>query len=393
MVGIAGVIGGLLWHFNDALRTEFKMEKEFEFSFAKLWLYLSIAYIIGSFRFGTPIPADHIGLRLLFGKPFGELAPGLPLVPLFFCTMDKDSSLVQQKEFPADPEHIYRGEMKDAKLLPDNMKPPMRIPFRNSITKDEAENVFGRDHEYNLPDPHDPARTLTFEANVPDDGISLRRVTAEAYPVVRWRIKNYTAFKLNIGTINEVNRQMEDELFSVLTRICQKISLAQAIQNQQWLNAILFKSVLRRIKGDPLTHESDEWGIELEAVFIKYFYLHHDLNKSIGSVAEASFTANATVISAEATKTRLEKEGAGAAAAEHKLQKAKIAGRGEGIAALVKKTKLSPEAAAALTVSHELSQGGNLVVMGNDGLNNLVGAGMAIAKNLSDQKKGKDAEE
>lgn len=353
-------------------------------NYARLWLYASIAYILFSFRFWDTVGPDEKGLRLFFGQPAGELDSGLPFIPLVLFTLEKHFITVQQKEFPAEPQNVYRGEMKERGELPEDMKPPIRVNFRPSITDDEAKFIFG--DEYTTTD-HQKNQDITFNANVPEDGLSLQRVTAEVYPVIRWRIKDITAFVRNIGSIEEVNRQIEDELFSVLTRICQKISIAQAQQNFQWINALLWLAVISRIQADKYGR-SASWGIDVEGVFLKYIHLHHNLNGAIGEASEADFKGKATERAASAEQVRLTKEGAGTAEAIKAAERAKLKGRADGVEDL-KNIGIDAQTAASLLVASDVSEGGNTVVVGPEGFTQLAGLA-GIFKQKTQAPKGGD---
>ncbi len=361
-----------------------------------LWLLVAVLYIIFSFRFKQTIGPDEIGFRQFFGKPAGELQSGLPLVPLGLFTLKKFKRTIQQKEFPAEPEMIYRGEMKSTNTLPEGMKPPVRQSFRTNISDKQAREFFGdgtigpADNLYSIENPHKPGDMITFNYSVPNDGLGKKRVTAELYPVLRWRIYDVKHFVSNIGSEDEVEKQIEDEIFSVLNRICQQISLAQALQNQQWLNAILFHAVAQRIKATKSDWKSDEWGIELESVFIKYPHLSHGLNQSIADASQATFEAQRTVTLANAEKKKLIEEGKGAAQASEALAFAELKGFGQGLHVAADVTGMSAEAIAAAKVAGQIADGGNTVIIGSDGFTQLMGLATAAGKGMDSRKGGKD---
>ncbi len=361
----------------------------------QLWLLLATVYIAASFRFWQKLGPDDIALRQLFGKPAGELYAGLPLAPPFLYSLVVFKRVILQKEFPAEPEDIYRGEMKDPSNLPEGKKPPIRQSFRTSISDADARKFFGdgkvgpADKLYSVENPHKKDDMITFNYKVPGDGLSKKRVTAELYPVMRWRIHHVTNFVANIGSETTVEKQVEDEIFSVLNRICQQISLAQAFQNQQWLNAILFHAVAARIKAEQQADGSwvsDEWGILLESIFIKYPHLSHGLNSAIADASKATFTAQETVTLAGAEKTKLEKEGAGAAKAAAALAEAELKGFGDGLKHAAELTGLTPAEIAAVKVAQQAADGGNTIILGADGMEKLVGLAAAAGKGLGSQK-------
>lgn len=363
----------------------------------EVWALLMGTYALASFRFWETIGPDKIGFRQFFGKPAGEIRAGLPIVPPGLFTLKVFERTIQQKEYPAEADMIYRGEMKDPKELPEGMKPPVRQAFRTSITEKQAREFFGdgnvgpKESLYEVVNPHNKKEEITFNDSVPGDGLSKKRVTAEVYPVLRWRIYNVENFVANMGSKEEVEKQIEDEIFSVLNRICQQISLAQALQNQQWLNAILFHAVATRIEAKNVDGEwrSDEWGIQLESVYIKYSHLSHGLNQSIANASQATFTAQETITLASAEKTKLEKEGAGAAKAAKALAHGEIAGLGDGLIAAATATGMTPEQIAATKVAGQIADGGNTIILGEQGLSQVLGAATAVGKQLKEKGDNK----
>jgi hypothetical protein len=340
------------------------------FSWALVWVFASIAYIVFSFRWYKDkdgkngfIEANEIGVRTFFGKPTDELSSGLPFVPFGFFQLEKLSVVVQQQQFPGESRNIYRGEMKDFTELPENKVPPFKVTFRNSVTEAEAVKLLHED-EHSVTDEN--GEIFTFIATAPKDGLA-RRVTAELVPVVRWKIIDGIKFIRNIYSINEANRQLEDELFSVLVRLLPNMSVGQAIQNFRWINTILKKQATTRTEG---------WGIKIEGAFLKMIPLNHDLNSAISLASEAEFQGRGE-------RELLEQRGAGTAKAAEDLERKTLEGRAAGLKKLAKDLGIEGDAAIAQFVAGQLAEGDGTIILGAEGLSQLAGIGAALLNKQS----------
>jgi len=295
---------------------------------------------------------------------------------------------VRQKEFPAEPENIYRGDMKTKEELPKGMKPPVRIPFRDNIGADDAKKFFGEEYyEFKLSNNKgEHIETLRFEDHVEieDDGLA-KRVTAEPIVTVRIKVDRATDFFQNIGSLEDAFQQIEDEIFSVISNYFSRMSLAQALQNLRWMSHILFEAVQKRIgeKGEDVK----SWGISLQSINIKVINLDHGLNSSISDAAQAPFVKNAKVITAEGEKQKLTLEGQGAARAARDLEREVLFGRGKGFKKIAEEIGVDGESVQAAEVARELSSSeNNTVVVGTEGLSQLAGMATALVKSTSNKK-------
>lgn len=343
----------------------------YTFSWQNLWFWSALLYIGLSFRFWDVIGPDQIGVRTIFGQPVGTVNAGLPIVPPGIGDIQIFPTITQQREFPAEPQNIFRGEDKEE--APEGKVPPLRITFGESLTAENAEKILGEYYTVTRAD----GSTITFQPEVPKDALSNSRVTAEVTPIVRWRITDAVPFVQNIGTIEEVNRQIEDEMVVVLNTIYPRISVAQAQQNVEWMNALLFKAVSRRIGAQD--GHSDAWGIDLEGAAVKPISFNHSLNKSISGVAEASFKGEATVREATRAAEATVITGAATAKAKQALEKATVAGKGQGIAAAAKSTGLTPAEIIGAETAQAVGKGDGTIIVGADGVTQLAGIAAAFA--------------
>ncbi len=350
---------------------------------ANMWLWFSLFYIIFSFRWWPTtkivtekgvekeikttgyIKATEKGVRSLFGKPIDIVESGLPFIPLLIMELSRLPRPVQQKEFPGEPRDIYRGDLKDPTELPEGKVPPERITFRNTIDETEFRNLL-RDELAIVKDK------ATFVLQVPDDGLS-KRVTAEISTFIRWKIGDGETkaidFVTNIGSVEEANRQIEDEMFTVLRRTLPKMSMSQANQNINWLNVVL---------NDAVDKKTKDWGIEIEGASIKSINLHHALNDAIANATEAEFNGRAD-------RQLIEQRGAGNANAAKELEKQTLEGRAAGLKQIAIELGISGEEAINKFVATELAKSNNTVILGTEGLTQLYGLGATVLKNNKDK--------
>ena len=111
----------------------------------------------------------ELGARIFLGRPIDQVSSGFILVPFGFFKLIKETRLIIQKEFPDNPENIYRGEG----LPPAGKYHPIRIPFGKPEKKDTAT---GSPKDVLEKDPLD------------------MRLIEEVVPIVRFRISDYIAF-------------------------------------------------------------------------------------------------------------------------------------------------------------------------------------------------------
>ncbi|MEN9920707.1 MAG: domain / Band 7 family [Candidatus Parcubacteria bacterium] len=381
-VGIAAIGTGVVAYFTDPLDIFGQ-----ELSFTWLWVWASAAYIGFSFRWKEPIEPNKLAVRTIFGYPTDVLGPGLPFIPLGIFKVQTLKATVNQKEYPAEPQDIWRDEGSP----PEGKKPPIRITFRESLKKGEVKKVLGKDEEtvadISKVDPTKlplakPWREYTddeFEglekiSSVPNitfrvgseenlDGLA-RRATIEAIIIARWRIDYAIDFIRNIGDEKEVDRQLEDALVAALQKLLPRMSVDQALQNVEWINAHLLMKAI---------HLTRKWGIRIESAHLKQLQIHKGLNDEISAAAKAPFTARAT-------KQLLVAKGEGAAQAARDLEEQTLIGRAAGQEALADKLGLTGEQVQAAEIARAIADGGNTVIIGGEGFAQLAGLFGAMNK-------------
>ena len=354
-------------------------EGEVTFSWARLWFWAVIAYAVLSYRFWAPVPIGFQAALTLFGKPIANVEAGAPYAPLFVIQVNQVTAQVKQREFPAEPENIYRGEMKSEDELPAGKRPPVRIQFRDSISEDRAQQLFGDDFSVSGVS----GETIDFVTDVPVDGLA-SRVTAEVQHVVRIRVNNPSQFLTNIGDIEEAFKQIEDEMVSVLYRYYSRMSVGQALMNIRWMSIHLFRAVERRVGARA---DIRSWGVDVQAAFVKMIHTDHGINIAISEAAQAPFEKSKTIIDAEGERQKRELEGKGAAVAARELEKRTLEGRAAGLKKLAFEIEVSGGEAQSAEVARAIGEGGNTIVVGAEGFSQLAGvaaAALGKPKNQSD---------
>ncbi len=355
------------------------------------WLYAGIAYTAFSFRWWNPVKQDERAARIFFGQDAGDVDSGVTFAPLGLIQVHPVKVTVTQREFPGEPTKVYRGNLEDPDIDQklEGQVLPIRVPFLSSISKDEAEVLFGEQFEVTSKD----RRTkVSFNANVPNDGLA-SRITAELFMVVRFSPKAIYQFVRNIGDIDEATKQIEDEMVSTATQYLGRMSYAQAIANLRWLNIILYRAVEKRTgtNDEDNGRRDHAWGIELHDVRIKAIELDHETNRAIRDAAKAHFNATATVTAAGAEKEAITLRGAAEAQAARDLEAQTLIGRAEGQKRLAESLGVTGSEVQAAEVAREIAKGGNATIFGADGLAQAASVvGAMIKKKDAPDKKGGD---
>ena len=356
---------------------------------------LSLAYILMSWRFWEPIQADEMGVRDILGKPYDRVDAGPPFAPIGFVNILLYPTATTQREFPAEPQLVYYPKEGESDTPPEGSElvRPLRITFAGSpLTEIKAILIFGDDNcNFVLKGQQFNFAEETVEK---DDGLSNARVTAVVSHICRFRIYDPVMFTIAVppdprtgSRIDEAFRQIEDEQVIALTTILTQMTVAQAIKNISWINAVLFRKVCRRIgamkeggRVDDSGH-STEWGIDLEGSAVKPFEFNRKLNSAITGVAQAAFDAATTLRTAEAAKQAGILAGQSAASAARDLEQATLEGRAAGLAKISEVLKTDEgKAAQAAEVARAVADGGNTIVVGTSGITDILGLAAAAAK-------------
>ena len=360
------------------------------FSWATLWLMAWLAYTVASVVVGVinPVGPDEIGVRVLIGKPIGTVTSGPPVVPPGLAEIEIYPATTPQVELPAEPEKIFRAIEGQPDVVPEGMRPPLRVLFGESLAATDVLRVLGDPatggyawvwrpgKEPSLTVPYAEANKIHFDASVGDNGLAKGQTTAEVSHISRIRIHDAVALTKNVprhektrSRLDEVFRQIEDEQVIVINTIYPKISVAQAQRNMEWMNAILFKAVERRVKA--VGGHSEEWGIDLEGAAIKLISLNRDYNTAIANAGISAYALTVTINEAKGKEETLRREGAGNASAAHDLEMQRLVGRGEGLKQAAAQTGLTPEQLLGAEVAGQIGAGEGKIIFGLDGLTSI----------------------
>lgn len=351
-----------------------------DYNWEILWAWALLAYILFSFRFWDQVSASEHASLQLFGRPYCNIDSGATFAPLGIFTIVRLPKTTMQREYPAEPELIFRGELKERAKLPDGMVPPIRIPFSDSIDETQAETFFG-DLEVKAPN----GEPVQFITEVPSgdkklDGLQ-KRVTAEPSVVVRLQIDDPNRFLGVLGSEGEVFRQIEDEVTSKLQEYLTRMSVAQALINQRWISIVLYNAVQRRLEEHANKNGiSRDWGATLETVQLKFIHLNHELNDTISKAAAAPFAKNAVIIAAEGERKRKELEGAGDARAAQLLEEKTLSGRAAGLKKIAETIGVDGAEVQSAEVARAIADGGNTIVVGVDGVREIAGVAAAFTQ-------------
>lgn len=239
-----------------------------------------ILYTVASL---SSVGPTELGAILIFGKPVQEVGSGLQLVPIFFCTLVKETRLVVQDQFPGDPEKVDKT-----------------------------------DSDITAPGKVSPIRVTCGASGGTDDPIDIR-MTVEVSLLSRYRIEKgqFLTFLTTIGSTEEARRQIRDTVEAVLKSEFAKKSPKEILADYANINLILRTAV------ETLTNS---WGIKVEDVQIVDIDLGKKVNQSLRDVPAALLQKKVTLTNAEAEMQKRIKEGKGSAEAQKLFLQAQAVG-------------------------------------------------------------------
>lgn len=320
-----------------------------------LALFLSLVlYTITSVRKLGP---TEQGSRVFFGRPVDQVSSGFVIVPngLFELKIFPSKITIMQKEFPAEPEKIYRSKDGDHEIIPPEMiqlgmKPPIRIPF-------------GKPGEQ--------------ESSVLDRDPLNQRLIEEVVPIVRWSVDDCILFMQTVETIEKAESQMEDLCVAILSREFGVATPSQVIADLRTYNNTLTTELQTGVA---------RWGISIESAKIKVINFSYNLNKAVQKIAEETAKGKARTIEAEGLKQAAIRAGEGAGAAE----KAVLKGRTDGLEDMMNRLDVKGPAVLAAETARGITNnpGQKTIIAGSSGFADLAAIGTILGEALA---KGKEA--
>lgn len=257
----------------------------------KIWKYdwnwgwtafwLQILYVILSFK---QIGPRDTGVLLFFGRPILSVGSGLVFAPLGIIKLETITRIVREKEYP-DPEKTYKGKGD----VPNGKIPPIRV------IQGQKEIEAGKKEE----DPLD------------------KRLTTEISIIIRYRVTNFMTFIGTIGSIEELDRTIEDVLVATLRKELAIISPAQTLKEWRKIEETLHEEVKDLVK---------DWGVEVQTTRLKEVDIGHGVNTALMDIIESALKKKSIVINAEAESEKRTLEGVGLAKAKQVLLEAEAVG-------------------------------------------------------------------
>jgi len=320
-----------------------------------------IAYLLLSFR---QVDTDQVAGADLFGKPAKQFESGLAWVPLFIFGFNKEPTTFVQAELPGDSDHIQWGDEKDP--LKDGKVRPLYVLSGEHFATDAQGNVV------RLP--------TDFQMNF---GVSF-------FTQFRLVKERFFELEVNIGDIDPLNegdlrravtggtdltkkmlevvRQIRDTGAAVLVEVLGQMSLNEIRQHMTLINRLLRLRLQAKVM---------DWGIDLVDGRITKTNPGHSFNEELQNRGKAVSKRDSMITVAEGTRRKLALEGEGAAAAELALLNAKA----EGYEAIGRTTGTEAGSAAmASETVQKLAEAGNVVVVGTQGVADLMGLVKAAQK-------------
>lgn len=317
-----------------------------------IYIYLSI----------VQVEVDEIAGATFFGAPVAEFSNGPKLVWFGLFGFEKEPASIAQAEFPGDQDKIFRGDEKDP--LPEGMVRPIRVLF--------AENPQGE-----LPTDKQMGADVS--------GFVVARVVPERFFEFQKRVKpideTQKAEVLQSMRINrdasprmlEIMRYLVDIYARVMREIAGQMSYNQANEHMGLVNELLLIRLQYALIG---------MGVNISAVGTTSINAGHEFNKKIQERGEAKAERDTRITKAEALRVELEQQAKGDATAVRLGIEAQTRG-------LVKQAEaLGVDGTAVLNaqIAQKLAESGATVVLGQTGLDNLVG--LTLAKGQAPKPKG-----
>jgi len=310
-----------------------------------LFLSLVLYTIASAHKLG---PTEQ-GVRVFYGRPIDQVSSGFVLVPSGLVELVIFPCSIIQKEFPDNPEKIYRGKDGDHGVIPPGLKPPIRIPFGLPGTQEDS--VLDRD----------PLN---------------QRLIEEVVPIVRWKITDCIAFLTTIESVDNATAQLEDLCVATLSEEFGKLTPAQVVANYQPHNDLLTEELQEAV---------NTWGMTIESAKVKVINFSHDLNKAIQTIAEKTATGKANTIEAEGLKRSAILKGEGDGAAE----KAVLDGRTAGLKNMMTELDINGHTVLAAETARGITNnpGQKTIIAGSGGFKDLAMVGTILGETLTNRKE------
>lgn len=272
------------------------------------------------------IPLDKVAAVTAFGTPIKNIGPGPKLLPWLILEVVIFSRTVQQRQFPGNPEEVFKGE--DREPLPKKMVRPLRV--------------------------------VTGAPQTTDDNPLNIQMALEFLYFLRVQINDPITFIIQFGSIEEFWEQMRDTGDRIITN---KVSTSKGVADLVANLQTLMDELKQRFY-----EVADEGGIKIIESGLSAPDFTHSLSVAMRNIGVKNAEARQIKIIAEAEKEKLTKEGEGRAAAEAALIGA------------IKGELVNADPATIATYAGKKVLGDKTIILGTDGIAQAFGLGKAIMR-------------
>lgn len=404
------VISGIIYLFLSAL-TAAGLYADIELQWP-YWSWTISFWLLIPLHLGLSIEKvtlTELAVVTFLERPVKELAKSGPTwVPWLFYRVQVVPKRMQELEIPGPAAQIWRGERDN---IPEDRQPAFRV--LHAMADDDAFLEYLERYD-NKEEGSTPLtkRIKTIKEMSPNDAMFKHRYTSEVEVFVRWQPNEAGVFLQNYGTVEEVNRLIEDTVKGAITGNLPRLTIGTFLLVLDNLNRQLIVEIASTLIGrsrlssslsQPEVTEEDvqNRGIDLLEVTMRSIDLDHALNKSMSMVLQSEFNRKATETAAAAERKKLEEEGEGKAKAQKLAllaeadgHKAYLLGEAEGKSALAKvmAEKGGIEAATIDALKTGLEKSQHTIIPAGDGMGSLVGIATTLQETLERNKKKRKEE-
>lgn len=323
--------------------------QEYEFLFVTLdkgatLQILAALFIAGSVRYVKP---TEFGTVTGWGLWIRQLNPGPNFIPLLLFQIQFWIRTSAEHHFPAESDKIFYGDESKGEKKPEGMVRALWVTTKGQRLREEK--------GFLVSDP------LSSPLNV---AVSV---------AVRWRITEPFLFMLVFENVAKAVQQLQDLAESRAQQEVGKRTLADLLVQQKEVNSTLEES---------LAEMMGEGGVTVESARI-FIHTGHTVGKSLAKITDGKAEAQSALAKAEAEARAIELKGK----AQGRAIAAELSGQAEGLEALKKQGVDGITALAAQTTHRTFGSTEKVLVLGGQGLGDLVSSVSTITQAL---KQGKE---
>lgn len=271
------------------------------------FLTLQLLYLLDSLKI---VRLNMTAVRLVLGEYESDVR-GLCYFPRFITELVEAERKVIERDLPGVEEDIYYGdpektqEGKDGPgVIPEGKVMALRVSFIGRNTNENFKVMWPTDSQIEV-------------GVIPKDDELLTPVTADIKPSYGFQIFDLHRLIVNVGSVDEAVRNMDDFVTAGFTSRLQKISMAEALYLMEEISEAL---------EDALSRFCRDWGIKVTFARIKNIRVPHGINSARVQAAAAIQIAKSLERVSIGEKAKRINEGQGAAEAERLMLVARADG-------------------------------------------------------------------